>query len=127
MATNQLTKTVPPRPMAKLRLEIEAKGGIAIVPMWKLRDAAGWDRLGVNVVKDIAGKMKRGGLATLPAMDVLPYSQDATVRVYVVEGRLGEVIAAVLEPSTKGDALLREIGGDDAADVLMAVRELVCG
>ncbi|GAB3875402.1 hypothetical protein [Terrabacter terrigena] len=115
------------RPMARLREEIEAKGGIAVVPMWKVRDAAGWDRLGVNVVKDIASKMRRGGLATLPPMDVLPYTQNAQVRVYVTDGRVGEVIAAVLEPSVSGDKLLREIGADDASDVLNAVRELVCG
>jgi hypothetical protein len=115
------------RPMARLREQIEANGGIDVVPMWRLRDAAGWDRLGVNVVKDIASKLRRGGLATLPAMDVLPYTQHTPVRVYVTEGRVGEVISAVLEPSAKGDKLLREIGGDDAADVLKAVRDLVCG
>jgi hypothetical protein len=71
--------------------------------------------------------MRRGGLATLPAMDVLPYTQDAMVRVYVTEGRLGEVISTVLEPSNNGDKLLREIGGDDASDMLKAVRELLCG
>jgi hypothetical protein len=39
----------------------------------------------------------------------------------------GKVISAVLEPSDDGDKLLREIGRDDAFDVLKAVRELVCG
>lgn len=120
-------RKAPSRPLARLREEIEAKGGIAVIPMWKLRDHAGWDRLGVNVVKDIAAKMRRGGLATLPAMEVLPYSQGVMVRVYVTEGRLGEVIAAVLAPSAGGDKLLREIGSDDAAEVLEAVRDLVCG
>ena len=115
------------RPMARLREQIEAKGGIAVVPMWKLRDAAGWDRLGVNVVKDIASKMRRGGLATLPPMDVLPLSRHALIRVYVTEDRLGEIISAVLEPSDKGDKLLRDVGADDASEVLEAVRELVCG
>ena len=110
-----------------LREEIAAEGGIKQVPMWKLRDAAGWDRLGVNVVKDISNKMRRAGLATLPAMDVLPYTQEAQVRVYVVDSRVGQVIDAVLEPTRAGDQLLKEIGMDDAADVLDAVRELVCG
>jgi hypothetical protein len=127
MADNEVNRVIPKRPMAKLREEIEAKGGIEVLPMWRIRDAAGWDRLGVNVVKDIASKMRRGGLATLPAMDVLPCTQHALVRVYVREGRLGKVISAVLEPSYDGDKLLREIGGDDASDVLEAVRELVCG
>ena len=124
---DEVKRLTPKRPMAKLREEIEGKGGIARLRMSKIRDAAGWDRLGVNVVKDIASKMRRGGLATLPAMDALPYTQYAMVRVYVTEGRVGEVISAVLEPSDDGDKLLREIGGDDASDVLKAVRELVCG
>lgn len=127
MADNEPRRLSSKRPLAKLREDIEAKGGIAVIPMWTLRDHAGWDRLGVNVVKDIASKMRRSGLATLPAMDVLPYTQNASVRVYVTEGRVGEVISAVLTPSTQGDKLLREIGGDDASDVLKAVRELVCG
>ena len=128
MEDNEVRRiTTPERPLAKLREEIEAQGGIALLPMWKIRDAARWDRLGVNVVKDIASKMRRSGLATLPAMDVLPYTQYAMVRVYVTEGRLADVISAVLDPSNEGDKLLREIGGDDASDVLKAVRELVCG
>lgn len=78
-------------------------------------------------MKDIASKMRRGELATLPAMDVLPYTQDEMIRVYVTEGRLGEVISTVLELSNNGDKLLREIGGDDTSDMLQAVRELLCG
>lgn len=115
------------KPLARLRDKIEAKGGIAEVRMEELRDHAGWDRLGVNVVKDIASKMRRGGLATLPAMETLPISRHAIVRIYVTDGRVGDVIRAVVEPTPKGDDLLREIGGDDASDVLKAVRELVCG
>ena len=83
--------------------------------------------MGVNVVKDIASKMRRGGLATLPPMETLPIRRRAEVRLYVTDSRVGDIIAAVLEPSAKGDKLLREIGGDDASDVLKAVRELVCG
>jgi hypothetical protein len=115
------------KPLARLRDNIESKGGIAEVPMWELRDHAGWDRLGVNVVKDIASKMRRGGLATLPALGSLPISRHAIIRIYVTDSRVGDVIRAVVEPSSKGDDLLREIGGDDASDVLKAVRELVCG
>ena len=118
-------KIVRPTPYAKLRDHIEAQGGIATVPMWQLRDGAGWDRLGVNVVKDIARKIERAGIATLPATDVLPYSRDEVVRVYLVNSRVGRVIEAVLEPSKAGDKLLREIGSDDASEVLDAVRELV--
>jgi len=115
------------RPLARLREQIEAEGGIATVSMEELRDHAGWERLGVNVVRDIASKMRRGGLATLPSMETLPISRQAEIRVYVTDSRVGDIIAAVIEPNAKGDKLLREIGGDDASDVLKAVRELVCG
>ena len=127
MAEVGVRRLAPSKKFVALREEIEARGGLARLPMWRLRDAAGWDRLGVNVVKDIANKMARAGLATLPTVDILPYSQDAVVRIYVVDSRVGQVVDAVTKPSRKGDDLLREIGMDDAADVLNAVRELVCG
>jgi hypothetical protein len=122
----RLKRTVP-KAFVRLREQIEAEGGITLLRMWELRDAAGWDRLGVNVVKDIASKMKRAGLATLPARKVLPYTQEATVWVYVVDSRVGEVIDAVIRPSDDGVKVLREVGMDDAAEVLAAVREVVCG
>jgi len=111
---------------ADIKAAIQAEGGIAHIQMVQLRDAAGWGKLGVNVVVDIANKLRDQGIGTLPAVRQLPLSQYEQVRVHLKNSRVGEVIAAVTKPSISGDKLLRDIGDDDAAEVLDRVREMVC-
>lgn len=110
----------------ELRKVLEDVGGIDEVPMWQLRDIAGWGKLGVNVVINIANQLRDHGLDTLPHGAPLPLDQNRTVRVYVQQSRVGRTIKAVLEPSAEGDLLLREIGTDDAGDVLQQVRRILC-
>ncbi|HEY1572364.1 MAG TPA: hypothetical protein VGG05_13550 [Pseudonocardiaceae bacterium] len=110
----------------QLRDEIEAAGGIKTFEMARLRDVAGWAKLGVNVVVDIANHLRDNDMDTLPQKKQLPLSQWEEVRVYSTRSRVGKVIGAVLKPSSQGDRLLAEIGNEDAGDVLEKVRRLVC-
>jgi hypothetical protein len=112
----------------ELKKEIETDGDIKVVYAWQLRDAAGWAKLGPNVIVDIANQLEANDLGTLPRGERLPLNQNAPVRVYVKSSRLGNVIEAVLSPSAKGDDLLREVCSDsnDAAAVLERVRSIVC-
>ncbi len=113
----------------ELRAEIDSEGGIKVIPAWRLRDAAGWAKLGVNVIVDIANQLRDHDLGTLPVGRPLPTNQYADVRVYSKNSRVGQVVDAVISPSAKGDQLLREVGLDDSNDaiaVLDRVRQLVC-
>lgn len=114
------------RNMTELRQAVEAEGNISVVPMWRLRDAAMWDKLGRNVVADIANLLDQNGMGTLPHGEPLPLSQNASVRVYVQRSRVGDLVSAVINPSGRGDAVLREAGMNDAGDVLDRIRTLVC-
>jgi hypothetical protein len=113
---------------SELRADIAAEGDISVVYAWQLRDAAGWAKLGPNVIVDIANQLELNDLGTLPRGGRLPLSQNEGVRVYLKDSRLGQVVEAVLSPSAKGDDLLREIGSNssDAAVVLDRIRTIVC-
>jgi len=114
----------------ELRREIDAEGGIKVIEAWRLRDLAGWAKLGVNVIVDIANQLRDHDFDTLPVGKALPTNQYEDVRIYTKGSRLGKVVEAIMSPTAKGDQLLREIcSSDDANDaiaVLDRVRQLVC-
>ena len=112
--------------LQELRQNVEADGFVRPFPMWKLRDACGYGRLGVHVVQDIAARLRAVGLGYLPAGRDLPRDQYATVHLYLRDSPVGEVVEAVLHPSEAGDARLREAAGSDAAEILQQIRALVC-
>lgn len=111
--------------MEKLKAECLAEGGIKVLSMWRLRDAAGWSKLGSNVIIDIANLMEAHGLRRLPAGS-LPTDQYMTVRLYVEDSSVGRLIDAVLHPSKSGDDKLRQAGNNDAVEILDHIRDLVC-
>jgi len=111
----------------KINQRVAEAGGIAVIPMWELRDAGGWAKLGVNVVVILANLLDEAGLGTLPVGQQLPLDQAGAVRVYQQKSSIGAVVEAVIKPSGKGDETLRRLTSDDAADVLDQVRSLVCG
>lgn len=111
--------------MQNLFQEVEDEGGITVVAMWQLRDAAGWDKLGVNVVADIAALLDQHGMGTLPTHETLPLSRNSSVRVYSKGSRVGDLVEAVARPSGQGDRVLRAAGTNDADDVLDRIRTLV--
>lgn len=113
------------RSMEALLSDVMDEGGISVMQMSRLRDSAGWDKLGVNVVADIAKLLDQHGMGTLPVDAPLPLSQGSHVRVYSKGSRIGAIVDAVMNPSGQGDKVLREAGVNDAEDVLARVRMLV--
>ena len=112
--------------MEKIKATVDAEGGIKTYAMRDLRDAGGWGKLGNRVVVDIANLLEEHGLGYLPATRALPTDQDRIVRLYVERSPVGRIIGAVLKPSDQGDQRLREAASNDGAEVLEAVRALVC-
>jgi hypothetical protein len=99
-------------------------GGLLVVPMSRLRDAANYGKLGKLVVQNIATRLDREGLGHLPVGE-LPREQNAQVRVYLKASRVGELIEAVLNPSRRGDQRLLDAAGSDAGEILEQIRALV--
>ncbi len=111
--------------MEQLHRSIESEGGLSLVPMWKLRDAIGKDKLGIQVVAGIAKMLDEHGMGTLPFGETLPIRQDVSIRVYAQRSGVGELVEAVIHPSGRGPRTLRDRGNDDAKTMLARVRSLV--
>ncbi len=112
--------------MHALCQDVEEHGAIAVLPMWRLWDTAGWKERGVNVTaSDIANLLDQHGMGTLPRDVGPPPSQGISVRVYSKGSRVGEPVEAVTRPSRRGDHVLREAGANDAGDVFDRIRSLV--
>lgn len=101
-----------------------AEGGLLSVDMVKLRDLHGAGKLGVHVVQNISDKLGSVGLGHEPAE--LPQQQWERVRVYTRGSSVGRIIEAARTVDDKSDAILREVGSDDASETLKRIRELVC-
>ena len=111
---------------AAIDQEVLEAGGVAVIPMWQLRDAAGWAKLGVNVVRSISNMMDEAGLGTLPVGEPLPLDGSGQVRVYRQRSRIGQIVEAVTNPSGNGDHVLRQLASDDGNEILDQIRQLVC-
>ena len=111
--------------MDDLKSQLEDKfGGVVTVPMWKIRDAYGAERLGVNVTANIMEELEGRGIGHLPKN--LPRDQWADARVYLKNSAVGRVIKASLEIDADQDAILRRLTNEKADALLKRVRELVC-
>ena len=106
--------------------EVADAGDVAVIDMWRLRDAGGWAKLGVNVVRALGNLLDEVGLGTLPLGEPLPLDQNGKVRVYRQRSTIGALVEAVTRPSGKGDDVLRRLASDDAGEVLDQIRQLVC-
>lgn len=108
----------------------EENGNLITATLLELREALGYNRLGVRVLGYIADGLDSEGLGYFPVWvlngdeNSAPRAGDM-VRVFKKGTAVGDVITAVLEPTNKGDERLRETAGGDAADTLKRVRELV--
>lgn len=108
----------------------EENGDLLPVSLLDLRQALDYDRLGVRVLRWIADGLDGEGLGYFPQW-VLDGEQNETprahdiVRVYRKGTPLGKVIDAVLNPTNRGDEMLRQSGGGDAASTLDRIRELL--
>lgn len=106
--------------------EVADAGDVAVIEMWRLRDAGGWAKLGVNVIKALGNLLDEVGLGTLPVGAPMPLDQYGQIRVYRQRSAVGSLVDAVTHPSGKGDEVLRRLTSDDANEVLDQIRELVC-
>ena len=115
----------PGKAFEDIAQEVDSGAGIALVPMWRLRDAAGFSKLGANVVKTIAGQLDKHSLGSLPPETALPISQNEEVRIYRQGSPVADLVQAVMYPSGKGDQLLRQLSMDDREEILDQIRMLV--
>ncbi|MFF0909731.1 hypothetical protein ACFWZW_03460 [Microbacterium enclense] len=108
---------------------VDENGDLLPVSLGELREALGYNRLGVRVLNEIAAKLAGEGLGFFP-LDVLSEQNDAprygdVVRVFKKGTALGQVVTSVLEPTVAGDERLKEIAGSDAANILKEIRALL--
>lgn len=96
----------------EIRKAVEASGDTLTVPMEVVRDAFGFDRLGVNVRASISDKLSGLGLGHYPVE--LPDRQWVHVRLFKLGSPIADLIDAVLNPSDEHDEELRKAvsGGD---------------
>jgi hypothetical protein len=104
--------------------EIDENGGVLSTPMWRIRNAYGAERLGVNVCSNISEELELMGIAHIPLR--LPADQNALVRVYRKKSATGRLIRAGQKIGEEYDRQLREAAAGEAQSILRQIRELVC-
>ena len=108
-----------------LRETVANDGGLHTTTMEVLKDLEGAGRLGVNVRWRISRELASHGMGHLPAE--LPANQWEEVRLYLHGTPVADAVAAVLDPSDKGDEILRSLAAEEAQEKLAQIREIVCG
>ena len=96
----------------EIRKAVEASGDVLTIDMEVIRDAFGYDRLGVNVRAIISEKLSGLGLGHFPLE--LPDRQWVPVRLFKLGSPIADLIDAALNPSDEHDEELRKAvtGGD---------------
>jgi hypothetical protein len=110
----------------EIKRNVEENGGTASFTMVQLRDAAGKDKLGVNVRKEISKTLAGMGLGHIP--QELPSYQHEGVRLYKRGTDTGDVIETVLSPGEQNDRKLKEYLNTDTAryaEIIEQIRDLV--
>lgn len=107
----------------KLKDTVEQKDGILSLEMWKLRDAYGAERLGVNVRSNISKELMSRGLDHYPKP--LPEYQEDSIRVFKQGTLVADLIKALEVPTLNGDKLLRKIADGGAQKTLDKISELL--
>ena len=103
---------------------VDQNGGVHTTHMGALRDAKGYGKLGVHVVRAISQDLAGYGLGHFPT-ELEPY-QEQQVRVYRLGSPIAELIDAVINPSATHDEELRAAAGGDDARILRQIRNLIC-
>jgi hypothetical protein len=108
----------------ELRAKVEADGGLRVVTMRDLRNVEGVSRIGSQVPGKISQRLGSHGMGHVPAL--LPNSQNSPVRLYLLGTPIADAVDAVLDPTPKGDEILRGVGDSEAReDRLRQIREIV--
>ncbi len=102
---------------------VDENKGVITTTMRALRDAHGADRLGIHVRSGLSRSLRKAGLGHQPRE--LPDSQEKLARIYRRGGPVDELIEAVDAIDPQNDEILRERAGNDAADIIQKIRELV--
>src|SRR6266508_2326627 len=89
--------------MKDVATAVDENGGLITASLLELREALGRDRLGVRVLRDIAGGLEGEGLGYFPEWVLAGDENDAPraghiLRVFKKGAAVGEVIMAVLDP-----------------------------
>lgn len=105
---------------------VETNGNVFTLAMTELKDAAGKDKLGVNVRAEISKILAGMGLGHIP--QELPSYQHESVRLYKRGTPVGELIEMVMSPGEQNDRKLKEKFPESAVDyasIIEKIRELV--
>lgn len=113
------------RSLEDIAKRVEQEGDIVTLPMWKVRDAYGAGRLGVNVRAGISDALSNLGLDHYPRRE-LPADQMANVRLVKRGSPVGKLLRAAREITPDSDRLLRESAAGEAQRLLTRVREIIC-
>lgn len=113
----------------RIASDCEAGGGVICVTLGDLREAVGAGKLGRWVLQEISEELAAAGLGYFPRSlldDNEEPRQHQAIRVYRRgAGTLARTIDAVLDPSSRGDEVLRDLGNDEARNTLTQIRRLV--
>jgi hypothetical protein len=109
--------------------ECDEEGGVISVTLGDLRVGVGAGKLGRWVLENIREELAATGLGYFPK-DLLDDNEEPRqhqkIRIYRKgPGTAARAIEAVLEPSDRGDEVLRELGSDDTREILVQIRRLV--
>lgn len=109
----------------ELSQRVERNGDILSMTMRELRDMAENDRLGSNVVKDIALSLTKMALGHIP--QVLPRQQNDLVRLYKRGTPIGTIIDSILTPSEEKDGEILQsikLGDENEQNMVEAINQI---
>jgi hypothetical protein len=111
----------------ELRALVERNENILTVPMWKIRNAYGAERLKVHIRSGIHDELDGLGLSHMPRE--IPDNQNALLRLIKKGTPAARLIAAARRVSADhpdDDQLIRDAVSGDAKATLQEIREMVC-
>lgn len=101
---------------------------VLVTTLGELRSAAGYNRLGPGVLKDIAVKLRGIGATYFPYHVIEENPQPRAtdeVRLVPSDSQVGKIVDAVQTPTLTGDDLLNEVAGDESADTVQQIKALL--
>src|ERR1700691_5265653 len=111
--------------LEELREVVEQNDNIVTVPMWKVRNAYGAERLKVHIRSGIHEALDGLGLAHMPR--TIPDDQNEMLRVIKKGTPVAKLIAAARRVGDHDDdQLIRDTVSADAKATLQELREIVC-
>ncbi len=111
--------------LQELREAVERNDNILTVPMWKVRDAYGAQRLKVHIRSGIHDELDGLGLTHMPFE--IPDNQNDPIRIIKKGTPAAKLIAAARRVGDPDDdQLIRDSVAGDAKATLQEIREMVC-